>query len=223
MAAPLWTILIATLGQRRELLRNQLGALMPQVERAAGAVKVLAAWDNGESRLDVKRQSLVDAVDTEYLSFIDDDDLVRPYFVAAVLRALERRPDYVGFKVQTHRNGRPWRIATHRLEYDGWYRVANQFRRDITHANPMRTAIARTADFRGNMPEDKPWAAQLRAGGLLQDQVFIDKIMYDYLWVPAQSSWTRPGRITPTDPDGRPWEPLTVDSPHFAYLGVSDG
>ena len=55
-----WTILIATLGQRRQMLARLLDVLMPQVDAHEG-VKVLAHFDNGETDLAVKRQALLAA------------------------------------------------------------------------------------------------------------------------------------------------------------------
>ena len=72
--SPTWTILIATIGQRRDLLARLLDGLLPQVDAAAGRVKVLAYWDTGEltrrygSALDAiahKREKLLEAAKSD--------------------------------------------------------------------------------------------------------------------------------------------------------------
>lgn len=222
--SPTWTILVPTLGQRRELLARLLDGLMPQVESAHGRVDVLAYWDNGEASLATKKQALLEAVDADYLSFVDDDDTVSDDYVSAVVEALQSRPDYVGLKMQVYKNGTRFVLSHHSLRHPGWINTgAPYYRRDITCANPMRTSIARAARF-DTVPEGEPedafWVSQLR--GRLKSEVFIDRVLYHYWWVPDQSTWTDPAsQIHTADPDGKPWVPLAVDSPHFAWHPAS--
>lgn len=224
VVSPTWTILVPTLGQRRELLRQMLDGLMPQVDAHPG-VDVLAYWDNGEASLAEKKQALLEAARGEYISFVDDDDTVSDDYVSAIVEALRARPDYVGLKLQVYENGRPFVLSHHSLRHGGWINPGRPYyRRDITCANPMRTDIARTARFdteRGRA-EDVPWVTQLRNGGLLKTEVFIDRVLYHYWWVPAESAWQSPhSQIRPRDPAGQPWRPLTADSPHFAWHPAS--
>jgi hypothetical protein len=215
-----WTICIATLGQRREHLRRLLDVLMPQVDAAEG-VNVLTYFDNGETDLAVKRQALLDAVTSDYVCFVDDDDLVSDDYVTSILAAMTSGPDYVGFEVGVWKNGRRYGLSDHSLRHGAWSRDGDVYLRDITHLNPMRTTIAKTGDFtltgRGGA-EDRAWVDQIRAGGLLQTEVVIDRVLYHYLWVPDGSAWKRPDdRITAADRAGRAWRPLAVASPNFAY------
>ncbi len=227
---PTWTICIATIGQRRELLARLLAGLLPQVDAAAGRVKVLAYWDRGDmtkrlgSALDAiahKRQALLEAANSDYVSWLDDDDWVSDDYIASILAALEKRPDMVGFTMEIRKNGAYHQLGLISLRYGGWSQAPDgTYLRDITHANPIRTEIARTATFtdRGGGPEDVAWVGQLRAGGLLRTEVVIDKVIQHYDWVVDRSSWTVPGRVRTRDPAGRAWQRLEVHSPHFAYL-----
>lgn len=218
---PTWTILIATIGQRRAQLQRLLTRLMPQVDPYGGAVKVLAYWDNGETDLPAKRQALVEAVDTDYLCFVDDDDLVSDDYVSAIMDALAQGPDYVGFSMGVWKGGRRFRVSDHSLRHGGWGRHEDVYLRDITTSNPMLTKAAKAADFtvtpRGGA-EDRAWADQIRASGMLRTEVVIDRILYHYLWVPADSAWRRPDdQITPKDLAGRDWRPPAAESPNFAW------
>lgn len=222
--SPTWTILVPTLGQRYESLCQMLDGLLPQVDAQGGRVKILAYWDNGESSLANKKQALLDATDTDYLSFVDDDDTVSDDYVSAIVEALESRPDYVGLKLQVYLDGAPFVLSHHSLSHGGWINEgAEYFRRDITCANPMRTDIARTARFdivSAGEAEDVPWVTQLR--GRLKSEVFVDKVLYHYWWAPSQSAWIQPDRqIRRADADGKPWLPLAVDSPNFAWHPAS--
>lgn len=222
--ASTWTILVPTLGQRAEYLCQMLDGLLPQVEVARGRVKVLAYWDNGEVSIAAKKQALLMAADTDYVCFVDDDDTVSDDYVHSVAAALAYLPDYVGLKLQVYKDGRPYALSHHSLSHAGWLDTgADHLRRDITCANPMRTAIARTAKFVGpprGIAEDRHWVAQLR--GRLRTEVFVDKVLYHYWWCPSQSAWVDPAKqITTVDHHGKPWQPLDVGSPYFAWHPAS--
>jgi hypothetical protein len=237
----LWTVLVPTIGQRRDYLCQMLDGLLPQVDAQGGKVNVLCYWDNGEVSIAAKKQALLEAADGEYISYVDDDDTVSKDYVAAIVAALASRPDYVGLKLQVYEDGRPFALSHHSLRHGGWIdtaadtpklrrelrahpELAGVLRRDITCANPMRADIARTAKFTGARgdPEDRMWASQLRDGGLLRTEVFVDRVLYHYWWAPSQSVWIQPTQtISTTDQAGRPWRPLQVASPHFAWHPAS--
>lgn len=206
-AAPTWTILVPTLGERAALFTRLMDALLPQTEPYGGRVQVAAWFNNGRPSLPEIRQRMILATGTDYLCFADDDDLVAPYYVAEVMKALDQKPDYVGFEVQCYSDGAPIGIAYHSLDHKRWRNRVGIFERDISHINPIRSVIARQADFRrarAGMPEDRMWAEQLRASRALTTQVVIPRIMYHYLYststVAGQGSrWRRNARITGSD------------------------
>lgn len=222
MTGPTWTILVPTLGQRAPLFRRLMDVLLPQLEPYGGRARVAGWWNNGEPTIADIRQDLVRSVTTDYLSFVDDDDLVPEYFVAEVMTALESRPDYVGWVTHYTANGRDHGVVYHSLEHGGWREERNPYRllRDITHINPMRSIIAKQADFRAGFragrPEDRPWVDQLR--GKLVSEVYIDKIMYEYLWRQDTSAWRKPHLI-----DKRPGRRPHISSPYFTWHPRSAG
>ena len=221
---PTWTILIPTLGQRTELFQRLMAVLLPQLEPYGGAVRVLAWWNNGSPALPDVRQGLVQAVETDYLSFVDDDDLVPDYFVQETMKALASRPDYVGWQTHYSANGVDHGIVDHSLVYGGWRenRRSGQLLRDITHINPMRTRVAKMADFRRTtrpgQAEDRLWVDQVRRTRKLRVEEYINKIMYRYLWREDTSAWRKPHLIDQT-PTMRP----AVASPYFSWHPRSAG
>jgi hypothetical protein len=217
-AMPLWTILIPTLGERRPLFERLMRCLLPQLDAHHGAVRVLALHNNGSPPLPEIRERLVAAADSEYVSFVDDDDLVPDYYVSEVVAALATRPDQVGFRVQCYSDRRPTAVAYHSLEYGGWRNGEGVHYRDISHINPMRTEIVRMASFRTRpgRPEDRTWVDQLRATGALKTEVVIDRVMYHYLYSTSRtggigSRWQKPKLI-------RPGAQAAVSHPYFSYL-----
>lgn len=210
-----WTILVATLGQRQERFERLLSHLLPQVEEAAGAVNVLAYWNNGERPLAEVRQALVDEADGTFVSFVDDDDLVAETYVSAILARLRETPDvdYVGFQLQCYVDGFPLKPTYHSLRYPYWYDDERGFYRDVSHLNPVRRELALQADFRRTTPpEDVAWADQLR--GQLKTEAYVPDVMYRYYSSSTDTTW-RPGAVQ--RPRVGQYFRLAVDSPYFRY------
>lgn len=213
----LWTILIPTIGQREHLFLRLLDALLPQLDEHSGAVRVLAWRNSGRPSLGHIRDGLVATAGSEYVSFVDDDDLVPEYYVAEVVRALDSRPDHVGFKIHYTANGDAGEIVDHSLRHGRWHRTADgTLVRDFTHIDPVRREHAQAGTFvvPHRRAEDRAWCRQLR--GRLVTESYIDKIMYHYLWREDTSVWRDPARIIPKV--GRP----PVDHPYFSWHERSD-
>lgn len=177
---PLWTILIASVYARTSQLEELLDTLAPQLEPYAGDVTVLIDRDDCDKPIGVKRTGLVEASQSEYVCFIDDDDTVAVAYVAAIMLALRPRPDYVGFRVRYTADGVSQKQTIHSLRYKTW-RETDVYERDISHLNPIRRSIALAGlPFIDGFGEDGNWAAKVRASGLLQGESFIDEALYEY-------------------------------------------
>jgi hypothetical protein len=211
-AAPTWSILVPTLGERRPLFERLMAGLLPQLDLYGGRVRVVGWHNDGSPRLPKIRQSMVMGATTEYVSFVDDDDLVSPHYVAEIVAALATQPDYVGFQVQCYSDGAPTAVAYHSLEFTRWRNLPGRYERDISHINPIRTRLARKADFSlaGRRAEDRAWADQLRQKRVLRTQVVVPRILYHYLYAPGGSRWQVPHII-------RPGERSTVNHPYFTW------
>jgi hypothetical protein len=218
-AAPSWTILVPTLGERRPLFERLMTNLLPQTRPYDGQVQVVGWWNNGSPSLPKIRQTMLRAVRTDYVSFVDDDDLVAPYFVNEVMTALEAGPDYVGFQVQCYSDGHPTAVAYHSLAYTRWRNLRGRYERDISHINPMRTKTAKRADFtrtpKGGA-EDRAWVGQIRRLNELRTEVVIPRIMYHYLYSTSRepgsgSRWELHHKIHHAD------ERALIEHPHFTW------
>lgn len=201
---PVWSILVATLGQRRTRFKRLVDVLAPQLAQHNGAVELVAYWNVGEVPINVIRQALVDDARGAYISFIDDDDLVPYYYTDEVIDAIaryhvahDRYVDYVGWQMQTYIDGEPLKPTFHSLRYDRWWDDAAGYYRDISHLNPIRLGcvLDAGADFRKvDLPEDVNWSAQLR--GHVRTEEYIDRVMYQYQASTSDSTW-QPGAGRP--------------------------
>lgn len=194
-----WSILIPTIGQREPLFLRLMDALMPQVDQHAGQVNVIAWRNAGNPPLGQLRDEMLACTDADYVSFIDDDDLVAPDYVADIVAALEDKPDHVGFQLEYCVDGVPQEIVDHSLKHRRWHRNAEgRLLRDFTHVDPIRRDIAVRGRFgvtRRGRAEDRVWCRQIRP--LMHNERYVDKVLYHYLWSATGTSWQRPERVMP--------------------------
>jgi glycosyltransferase involved in cell wall biosynthesis len=155
---------------------------------------------------------MIVAAVTDYVSFVDDDDLVAPDYVPEIVRAIDQWPDYVGFQVQCYSDDAPTAVSYHSLEFDRWRNLTDRYERDISHLNPIRANLARMANFAkaGNRAEDRSWADQLRRTRAVNTQVVIPRILYHYLYSTGGSRWQVPKTI-------RPGERSAIVHPYFSW------
>lgn len=220
MTVPSWAILVPTIPRRTASFVKLMDALLPQLEdierprtvnRTDWQSVAVIAWLNdgtvpgGLAGIRDELLRYADLAGFEYVSFVDDDDMVPAYYVHEIRNALRLKPDHVGFPIQYYKDGRlKQAYVEHSLKWKMWgiNRTARghaDLVRDFTHIDPIRTEHARRGTFLGGPPhsaEDRRWVRQVRPH--LKTEVFIDKIMYQYFWSPAESSWDAPGKVGQT-------------------------
>jgi glycosyltransferase involved in cell wall biosynthesis len=177
MTARKWDILIASVVHRTEMLTDLLAELQRQMMPGVG-VRVFR--DNIDVEYGDKCQILLDSSSADYVSFLDDDDWIEPDFIKTILKALRKKPDYVGFNVKFTENGVPQMPVFHTLKYSGWVNNPEALYRDIVHFNPIRRELAVQSKWQGGAAADIHWADGLRNLGCVRDEVYIDREMYHY-------------------------------------------
>ena len=185
---PLWSILCPTLSSRQAKFLDLMAVLLPQAE-ADGRVEVVALHNDGERTIAEYRQALLEDARGDFISFADDDDMVEPDFVAAVTAAMEGWPDYIAFWHAYYVNGqREPRPVVTGIQHEHWHDTPTELVRGVTHINPVRTVIARHADFRrpseGRL-EDVSYVEAVIP--LLRTQADVGRVMYHYRHSPGDS------------------------------------
>lgn len=176
------SILIPTLADRRQQLNKLLHTLNHQI--GGEPVQVLTAEDSGEMTVGAKRQMLLMAAVGEYVCYFDDDDQPDIGYIPLILRALESRPDCVGFKgwYQHKRKRFEWIISNALPYVDAMINKQIVYLRHTNHLAPVRRDIALQIGFQDiSREEDHRYAVGLRESGLLKTEVFINKHLYHYI------------------------------------------
>lgn len=172
-------MLICSIPHRDATLRE----LLAELDRQARLVRGFGARiyrDNLETAYGDKCGALVRSSKAEYVSFIDDDDMVAPDFTRQVMRALADEPDYVGFPVKWTRNGEEKLRVEHSLRHAGWQAQPGMLIRDLVQFNPIKRQLALMGTWSGGYAADGRWADSLRETGLVQREAWIPEWMYHY-------------------------------------------
>ena len=188
---PKWSILIPTTAAREDRFLDLLGVLLPQAEARLGAgymIEVVALRNCGGlslPELGQLRQALLEDARGEFLSFVDDDDMVEQDFIPAVLEAIGTAPvppDYVAFRHAYYEGGqRDPRPVITGLQHGGWADTPVAMYRPVTHINPVRAELARNAGFHSTEgPEDYPYDVALSELLRGRPQAEVQRVLYHY-------------------------------------------
>jgi glycosyltransferase involved in cell wall biosynthesis len=176
-----WSILILTQASRAGYLHKLLNVLVPQVRNLPEVDVEIRVFDNSMD-LGANRQAMIDKCEAEYVSFVDDDDLVSENYVSMIYPFLLGGIDMVGFRVYMTFDGVPQKPVIHSLACGGWREDGAAYYRDISHLNPMRRELVKQVPLEGGFGEDARWAAKMRELGIVRTEHFIDQDLYHYLY-----------------------------------------
>lgn len=178
-------ILIPTLNEPHynQLLKRLLSILSPQVEKYSGNVKI-HIHDAGRSMTTgQKRNELIANSEGEYFSQVDSDDMVSPYYVDELMKAIAYSPDVVtftGFMTTDGRNRKDFTIKLgerYEERHGRYYRYPN-------HLCCFKREVVKDVKFRNLWQlEDYHWATEIDRRKLLKKEIHINKWMYQYAFV----------------------------------------
>lgn len=179
-----FSILIPSLNRRKKYLDRLMEILNPQL---TDDVEVLINIDDGEKSIGTKRNELLDKATGDYIAFVDDDDVVEPYYVSEILKAIESYPDVIGIHLLHVEDGVLRGLTYHSLKYTHWWHERNQenpplmnYYRNPNHLNPVRREYALATRFPEiNFAEDKDYSYRMLK--YLNTEVYIEKPIYHYL------------------------------------------
>lgn len=176
------SILIPTIPERA-LMFNKLYAELCRQGFGKG-VELLSCDENWS--IGAKRNYLLDKAKGEYLCFIDDDDMVASDYIDTLLKALESKPDCVSLRGVITWDGNNPELFEHSIKYKAYVTTTNpiKYERYPNHLNAIKSSIAKQFKFPEiNHGEDTDWATQIHNSGMLKKEVYIDKVLYHYLYI----------------------------------------
>lgn len=178
-----WSILILTLQERAPLFERLCNTLVQQIKNAylEQQVEILYFKDDRTYSIGYKRNALLAASAAEYVSFIDDDDLVHERYVAMIYEKLLKNPDCVSLTGIITTRGENPQLFVHSIKNKEYFWANGMYQRPPNHLNPIKRTHAIQFRFpESNMYEDTDWAMQLARSGLLKTEEVIDIPYYFY-------------------------------------------
>lgn len=173
---PALTIVVPTIPGRDSLLSRCLHSITNQ--HGDAAVLVI----EGDGLLGDKVAAAASAVSTDYMTIVDDDDLLDGGYLAAVSPHLGD-VDYVGFKFAELNAGRLENVSASSAEFERWGRRS----RGPVPKGISRTSIFRAVKFGNDYKADRRWTAAARA--LVTRWAFVDRVLYVHDWTPSGSAF----------------------------------
>lgn len=170
---------------RQEQFSELAAELHRQTLPYEGAITVLV-HDDDRVKVPEARQQLMEAATSEYICFVDDDDMVAPYYCERIYPLLDG-VDYIGFRMQYYYDGSPGKPTYHSLRYKQWYEDGAGYYRNISHLNPIRRELATKVSYVCPYPEDVSWSEGMQRYGNVRSEHYIPDIMYHYYFAPSLS------------------------------------
>lgn len=196
----IWSILICSLESRKDdflpkilhQLHGQLGHFTEVTEQNSTTtlrcqtftnfpVEIIIATDNKKITVGAKRNLLTSIAAGTYISFIDDDDVISPNYVSAILEKLKESPDVIVFDALRYENGSVDRQVKYGKEYHRDKTVGKFHFRLPNHLMVWKRDVARRVTFKEiNFGEDSHWARAM--AGHIRRQARISDVLYFYLF-----------------------------------------
>lgn len=182
------SILIPTVKGREQAFNELKEFLQWQISRDSlqDKVEILSLCDNKEISIGEKRNRMLQMANGEYCVMIDDDDTVHYNYVPTVLKALESKPDCIGYKELCLFENDIVRTSDFSIKYPGWedsytsliYGGFNHVRTPFYKA-PIKTELCKQVGFKDlRFAEDHDFSKRIHP--LLKNESYIDEFMYIY-------------------------------------------
>jgi hypothetical protein len=178
-----WSILILTQPSRETFLQRLMQCLTPQV-KSYPDVQVVTTLFNKRYSIGENRALMIEAAAGEYVNFVDDDDLVPDYYVSTIYPLLDG-VDYIGFQGRVYQDGILQKPGYHSIQYKNWFEDEQGYYRDFSHLNPIRRVLAiagQMGEHKAPICEDRMWANNLRAQGIVKTEHYVNQEMYYYYY-----------------------------------------
>jgi glycosyltransferase involved in cell wall biosynthesis len=178
------SILIPTLFSRIKNIVPLIEELNYQIQ--AKPVQVLWVGDNRSMSIGEKRNHLLDIAKGEWISFVDDDDLISGHYVDTLLEAIDANPDkkvicFWGTQNTDGQTDLPFRYnisyhRNHKTTVDGkrWKVMLPD------HLCCWRRDKIETRFQNKSLGEDHDWARNQAMTYVEEDQVLLEETLYHY-------------------------------------------
>lgn len=180
-------ILIPTIEDRKELFDELVSNLERQIKdcNAEEEIRILSLCDNRILSIGAKRNELLERAKSDYVCFIDDDDMVSYKYIKKLLEGIDKGVDCCSLVGVYTIDGQNPELFEHSIKYKEWRTTPPtygiRYERNPNHLNCIKTSIAKQFKFPETWHgEDHEWSKQLQLSGLLKTEHYISDVLYEY-------------------------------------------
>lgn len=180
-----WAILIPTLAEPdRERSLSRLLAEIDRQRQGKDIIVITLKDKRGEKTTGRKRNELIQAAvnaGAEYVSFVDDDDIIGENYVKLNMEGIAMGFDCNSLMGRIYFKGKPGNPFHHSIIYDHWWQDSKMYYRNPNHLNCIRLDKIKDIPFRDQtIGEDGHWSADIQKAGVLKTEFQIKEIIYHY-------------------------------------------
>jgi glycosyltransferase involved in cell wall biosynthesis len=195
-----FSILIPTMHSRNSLFQKVLAEVNRQINEIHNKQNILSYLniknpkfevlyevDNGELTLGAKRNLLVSRAKGKYCCFIDDDDVIAPFYLKTFIPMIYGDYDCASFLGVYYYRGdqnNPFdKPFYHSLDIKEWGETSDRYLRSVSPMNMIKTDIVRKVQYKDiRNTEDHEFSIRLINSGLLKKEFKIPYIpIYHYI------------------------------------------
>lgn len=175
------SILVCSVLERGQtFLPKILKQLQDQITPYSNDVELLCLIDNCNMMLGEKRNKLVKMADGDYITFVDDDDVLSDDYVKVLLEAIKTTPtDVITFTVNVSLNNGPYKPCYYSKDYKTNYNTDAAYFRQVNHIMCIKLDLALSTPYKSIIRgEDSAFAADL--AHKIKTETKLDKVLYYY-------------------------------------------
>lgn len=179
------SVLICSLHSRAQFLHRLKSELEKQINQYNfhDQVDIVIDTDNGEKTIGQKRNDLIEKAKGKYVCFIDDDDMVSPFYLKTILKGCEQDTDCVGLVGRMTIDGSREKIFIHSARFKTYFEQNRIYYRPPNHLNAIKREIAIQFKFpEKNFSEDTDWALQVAKSNMIKTEAPVNVVLYYYLY-----------------------------------------
>jgi len=183
------SILIPSIFERSESFNSLVSNLKAQINSCGfdNSVSIISLIDNrGDMSVGQKRNSLIEMAKSEYIVFIDDDDVPSNDYVLELMTAIQSNADVIpinGFMTTNGGHRAYWEMGIN-LPYDTIKLNGKvSYRRFPNHIACMKRELILPYKFKDiSFGEDYEWAKRLNDNKVFKTEHRITKPIYHYVF-----------------------------------------
>lgn len=151
------------------------------VRNGKDGVTVCTMKDDRQLTTGAKRNELINFAQSDYIAFVDDDDMITDCYIQKQLDVANSGMDCGSLNGLYFLNGVYGKPFIHSIKYDHWWADDKNYYRNPNHLNCIKREIALKIPYQDiTIGEDGRYSEALQKAGLVKTEFEIKETLYLY-------------------------------------------